>query len=109
MANAAPLRDGKAEAARRKRERKSAHRDKAFTAWVHTQPCCVCGKYGVEQHHQPYRSSPDWHDTLSVPLCSLHHRGGTGIHLMGKERFENEHGICLASVIETLNRRYKGE
>lgn len=109
MAQPAPLRDGKAAAAKRKRERKSAHRDKAYTAWMHQFQCCVCGRYGAEQHHQPYRSSPDWHDRKSVMLCPEHHRGGTGIHLMGKERFENEHGICLASQIETLNRRYKGE
>jgi len=106
MATPAPLRDSKADAARRKRERKSSHRDKAYTAWLHQFPCCLCGK-PAEQHHWPYRSHAGWHDRLSLMLCPEHHRGGTGFHLLGKEQFENLHGISVAGEIEKLNRLYE--
>lgn len=109
MATPAPLRDSRADAAKRKRERRSQHRDKAFTAWMHQFPCSVCGRYGAEQHHQPYRSAADWHDRRSLMLCPEHHRGGTGIHLLGKQQFENLHGIDIESRIESLNKRYEGE
>tara|TARA_R110000868_G_scaffold104485_3_gene287644 strand:+ start:1570 stop:1902 length:333 start_codon:yes stop_codon:yes gene_type:complete len=107
MATPAPLRDGKAAAAKRKRERKSAHRDKAYTAWIHQFGCFICGKE-AEQHHWPYRSHTDWHDKFSLMLCSEHHRGGTGFHLLTKEGFEKLHKVNVAAEIERLNKLYEG-
>lgn len=88
-------RDTTADARRRKRERKAARRDKAYSAWLHTQPCCVCGRYGIEQHHEPPRSHRGWHDHKSVPLCAEHHRGKDGRHTLGYPRFCERHGVDL--------------
>lgn len=109
MANPAPIRDSKADAARRKRERKSAHRDKDFTAWMHKFPCCVCGHTPAEQHHHPPRSHAGWNDRKSLMLCAEHHRGFSGIHLLHQARFETMHGLSIDREIERLNKLYEGE
>ena len=108
MANAVPLRDTKTDARKRKRQRQSHHKDKAFTAWIHQFGCFVCGRQ-AEQHHWPYRSHEGWHDRSSLMLCPEHHRGGTGFHLLGKEGFEKMHKVNVAAEIERLNRLYEGE
>ncbi len=51
--------------------------------------CIVCGKQPVEIHHcRSYGSKRDHFRT--VPLCVECHRGQSGLHGMGKKRFERE-------------------
>lgn len=109
MANPAPIRDSKADAAKRKRERRAAHQDKAYLAWAATQPCIVTGRFGVELHHQPRKSQADWHDRKVVPLVPELHRGLMGVHMLGVEQFEKIHEVDMASEIERLNKLYEGE
>jgi hypothetical protein len=51
-------------------------RDRAYLAWLRSQPCCVCGsRADVEaSHHGTHGvgSKPSDHDAL--PLCATHHR-----------------------------------
>ena len=104
------IRDTIADAKKRKRERKSAHRDKAYLGYVASKQCCACGYHQVEVHHEPPKShAGEWHDRLTVPLCAACHRGGNGRHLLGKTGFEEAHGINLDTVILILQRNYKGE
>lgn len=102
-------RDTKADAAARKAEKRREHRDARFTGWLHAQPCAVCHQFPVEQHHQPYRSKPNWHDLKSLSLCPDHHRGVFGIHTLGKAKFERMHCVCLADIIEKLQEKYHAE
>lgn len=92
---------------RSKRQRQAAHRDAAFSAWLHTLPCCVCGRYGVEQHHYPYRSKAGWHDLSSLPLCAEHHRGKEGFHTLGAAKWQRLHGVDAAAVIGDLQRQWE--
>ncbi len=99
--------DTRAAAAKRKRARNAAKRDPAYMAWLHTLPCAVCGVYGVEAHHYPYRSKAGkWHDRLTIPLCSLCHRGPKGFHTLGKAKFERLHGLDTEARIAALNAEY---
>lgn len=109
MATPAPLRDTKADAAKRKRERRSQHKDKDYLGFVAGFPCVACGcKTMVEVHHQPRKSQAGWHDRKTVPLCIEHHRGGTGVHLLGVENFQKQHGIDFEYEVERLNKLYEG-
>lgn len=111
MATPAPLRDSRADAAKRKRERRSKHRDKDYLGFVARFPCCACGcKAMVEVHHDPPKShAGDWHDRKTIPLCVGCHRGGKGRHLLGREVFERHHGIDIDYEIERFNKLYEGE
>ena len=101
------------DAARRKRLRLRSNRDKAYTAWLHTQPCCVprCQEPMVAQHHEPLRSAKGcWSDLQSISLCHAHHNLGLfSRHLMGKAPFEKLHGITIEDEIARLNAKYQEE
>jgi len=104
--NGHPARDTPADAAARKRAKRRAKQDRAYLAWVHTRPCCVCGVYGVEAHHQPRRSQRGWHDRLTMPLCAEHHRGARSIHMLGVPRFQEVHKIDVQATIAALQETY---
>ena len=102
----ADLRDTRADAKRRKRERRWARRDPDYLRWIKGLPCHVCGVYGVEAHHWPTKSNPAWHDTSAMPLCPEHHRGEAGYHQLGRKGFEAEYGLSLAAVVLEYRGRY---
>lgn len=63
--------------------------EKAHLKRIASLPCIVCGKQPVEVHHvRRYGAKRDNFQT--VPLCPECHRGNTGIHGIGKKRFERE-------------------
>jgi hypothetical protein len=96
------VRDTRADAARRKRQKRQARMDREFVAWAHTLPCICCGVYGVEWHHEPPKSNPAWSDRSGLPLCAEHHRGKNGRHMMGRKGFaifwamDLDHAVTLA-------------
>jgi hypothetical protein len=67
--------------------------DKHHLEYVASQPCCICGKLGVQVHHllraDPKRSmSRKAGDEFTVPLCHHHH---LGLHTCGDEGFYLDH------------------
>jgi hypothetical protein len=70
---------------KRSRKKRPAHLvDRAYSAWLHLQPCCVpgCNIRRMEQHHKREGAggAAIGHDHDSISLCYLHHV--TGIHAL---------------------------
>lgn len=85
------LRDSRADAKARKKKRQSERVDDTYRAWIKTQACAACGRYGVDPHHEPPRSHEDWHDHSTIPLCrGCHHSR----HHSGKKRFYERIRAC---------------
>jgi hypothetical protein len=38
-----------------------------------------------------------------LPVCPPHHRGETGIHGLGKRKFEKFYGFTIAELLEDTN------
>jgi hypothetical protein len=75
--------------------------------------CIICwrlgyGKSPAEVHHlkEECGASQRQSDFLTVPLCPEHHRGGTGLHGLGRKAFERTYRLSeldlLALTIEEL-------
>ena len=65
--------------------------DEAHLANIRKCPCCVCRKMPAgEAHHlqssgergMSLRTTDKW----TVPLCTTHHTGADGVHLVGSKR-----------------------
>ncbi len=71
-------------------------------------PCAICGTTPVEVHHlrQTFGASQRAPDTLVLPLCVEHHRGGSGIHGLGEKgfrmRYKRDEIQLLAETLEKL-------
>ena len=71
-------------------------------------PCAICGALPVEVHHirEGQGAAQRAQDTLTVPLCTYHHRGAEGIHGLGRKGFYMRHKVdeidLLAQTIEAL-------
>ena len=70
-------------------------RDKAYLAFVASQPCLVCGRRPSHAHHlrfaQPRAMGLEVSDEFAVPLCNGHH---DELHRTGDERaWWARHGI----------------
>ncbi len=70
-------------------------------------PCAICRlrfgffNHGVEVHHQRSgtgagRRASDWR---TIPLCTEHHRGNTGIHGLGTKAFIREYGFSEQELV----------
>ena len=77
-------------------------------ARVAQMPCVLCGAQPVEVHHirEGQGASQRAQDTLTVPLCSEHHRGASGIHGLGRRGFYTRYKLdeldLLAATLERL-------
>lgn len=108
-----PLRPGKSSlkratshAGRRRKKRANAY-EKEYMARVAQEGCLICslhfGRYHVraEVHHLKYGGgslrASHW-DTM--PLCPEHHRGNTGIHMLGQEGFAAAYGVTEPRLLE---------
>jgi len=85
--------------------------DHDYMAWIHTQPCLVCGCIPVEAHHvyaMCYGIRPP--DRRAIPLCWTHDSRDSkaSIHVLGK-RFGPEYGIDVEAEIVRLNEKYEAE
>jgi hypothetical protein len=80
--------------------------ERRFAGMLKGLPCVVCKRLGfkpdrhVELHHIAKGSSRQ-NNWLMVPLCTDHHRGGSGLHGLGVKAFcalyrvphESEYGL----------------
>jgi len=67
-------------------------RDMAYTAFIRSMPCLVCGKPTV-CHHEPltgHGMSSKGPDNESVPLCMEHHQER---HQKGRATFYTKYGV----------------
>lgn len=69
--------------------------------------CVLCFflGYGEEtpaEIHHVRRTRPR-KDSPTIPLCREHHRGDTGIHGLGRKRFESTYDITEEELIEIAN------
>lgn len=75
--------------------------------------CILCLKLGwgptpAQVHHlkEECGASQRQSDFLTVPLCSEHHQGATGIHGLGRKRFERTYRLTeldlLAATLEAI-------
>ena len=69
--------------------------------------CCVCRKIGYpgtpsELHIFSIKQSMNSTKRVKVllPVCPPHHRGETGIHGLGKRKFEQSYGFTIAELLE---------
>lgn len=80
-------------------ERQPRERDRNYLAWLHTQPCCICGLVPVQAHHirigsigikretgMAEKSSDKW----ALPLCRYHHDES---HKMHEREFWASYGL----------------
>ena len=70
-----------------------AKKDPARLAVIARLPCVICGARPVEVHHcisgrYSQRKAPD---SMTIPLCWMHHQGPEGIH-GSKDAWEAKHG-----------------
>lgn len=81
---------------------------KRWMAKVAQLPCVICGAAPVEVHHirEGQGAAQRAQDTLTVALCTYHHRGAEGIHGLGRKGFYMRHKRdeldLLAATIEKL-------
>jgi len=54
----------------------------------------------AEIHH--IRRTRPRKDSPAIPLCPEHHRGDTGIHGLGRKRFEAEYDITEEDLLEII-------
>ena len=72
--------------------------------------CCVCRKIGypgtpAEFHMfsiKQFKNSTKRVKAV-LPICPPHHRGATGIHGLGKRKFEKTYGFTIAELLEDTN------
>ena len=69
--------------------------------------CVLCFFLGygeetpAEIHH--VRKTRPRKDSPAIPLCREHHRGDTGIHGLGRKRFESTYDITEEELIDIAN------
>ena len=76
--------------------------------------CCVCRKIGypgtpAEFHIFSIKQSNNSTKRVRVvlPICPPHHRGETGIHGLGKRKFEKFYRFTIAELLEDTNNLLK--
>jgi len=96
---------------KRSRARRGRVRDKAYLGWMAAQFCLVSGRRGVTVHHVRRHGEPK-NDRRTVPLMAEFHMyefGRYSVERLGKERFEEYHGVDLEAAIVKYNARYGAE
>ena len=76
--------------------------------------CCVCRKIGypgtpAELHIFSIKQSMSSTKRVPVvlPVCAPHHRGETGIHVLGKTKFEKFYGFTISELLEDTSNLLK--
>lgn len=100
------LKSGGSRAGRKRKKRASAA-EKEYMGRVAEQGCLICSLHfrlhhvPAEVHHLKYGGgslrASHW-DTM--PLCPEHHRGDTGIHMLGQEGFEAAYGVSELKLLQ---------
>lgn len=80
-------------------------RDKAYTAFIRSMPCLVCGKPAV-CHHEPLNGhgiASKGNDNESLPLChGCHHER----HSQGRTTFYSNHGLAWVVCVKAYQGLY---
>lgn len=68
----------------RQPKNRASKTDRAYTAWIHAQPCCAperCRSHDIEQHHKREGAGIGQrsHDRDSIALCHAHHQALHGL------------------------------
>lgn len=92
-------------------KRKATAWEKRHMAKVARMGCIVCEMLGypgmpAEVHH--VRMEVGWGRDghfNTIPLCMEHHRGNTGIHMMGRNRFAEMYGYGERELLAFVNAR----
>jgi hypothetical protein len=71
----------------------------AWLELVHSVPCVVCGKYGVEAHHLESDRDSMSH-FLTAALCADCHRGPLGVHGSSRMGFERRTKITQLDLLK---------
>ena len=68
--------------------------------------CVLCSYIGYEgtpaELHHIRRGNIPRKQAPVIPLCPEHHRGNTGIHLLGRKQFERIYGITEERLLELV-------
>lgn len=86
---------------------KKTARSWRYLAWIRTLPCAVCGAQPSEAAHTGSDGgiSMKASDYSAIPLCSHCHRmSSDSYHALGRDEFEERHGLDLAAIRRRLNR-----
>lgn len=94
-------------------------RDRAYLDFIRSLPCMICGKVGVEAHHQAAKGDGTMGgkpgDDRTLPLCIYHHAfGGTedhrgSVHGLGKTTgrvFWQSYSVDVEAWIVRLNNAF---
>lgn len=81
-------------------------RIKSYLSWIRSQACICCGRHNhIEAAHVGMhglgQKSPD---SMTIPLCPLHHRtGNDSYHRLGPVRFAEKWNLDIGKLVEQLN------
>jgi hypothetical protein len=79
------------------------YRSENYLRFIREQPCLIC-EYSSEAHHTKGAGvAIKGPDTMSVPLCRLHHLEGD---MVGWKTFQANHNIDFQTEIIRLNGLY---
>lgn len=94
------------------RKRRASAADRAYMAMVATHGCIVCSYcLGIEgtpaevHHLKAGGGSKRAPHTKTMPLCPEHHRGDSGIHLLGQDGFLRRYGISETNLLAVFQRQ----
>lgn len=89
-----------------------SHKSKNEKDYLHAVallPCCICGHWPVEVHHQ--RTGIGLGQRAShfntLPLCLNHHRGKEGIHTLGRKAWEKHIGTTELQLVRKMQEKMK--
>lgn len=90
----------------RRRSRRASAAERAYMGRVAQEGCIVCYCLGIsgtpaEVHHlKAGGGSKRASHFDTMPLCPEHHRGASGIHMLGQERFAQRYGVTELELLQ---------
>lgn len=86
------------------KRRFAKHRDDAYTDWIKTLGCIICGRPGVDPLHIRPRSLGSDDRNNVVPGCRWHHDQQEG----KTAEFERKYGVNLRELARWYTEQYDG-
>ena len=88
-------------------DKEKMDRDLKYLAFVRSFPCMICGNQSVSHHSEAGGMGLKGSDYSAINVCSFHHtEGGSSVHRIGNEEFENIHNIDIKDQQIQLLREY---
>jgi len=86
-------------------------RDAAYLGGIREMPCIACGigdRSEAAHTGTDGRMSQKASDYSCVPLCgNCHARAAGAYHRIGKQAFEEQHGLSFVQSVERLNKEWR--